>query len=95
MPLDPKYSRVHIATTVRFEYGPHVIDQLHGNPARYMLVERGRGGQHVVTDHDSPEDAARYSADQESAADWQPVELIDLDTNERYGPHVTITWSRQ
>lgn len=62
-------------------------DDRHGQrPRRYALVERNDGpaGGYWITTHDTPAHAAHYNAEQESAEDWWPLLLMDLDTGETW-----------
>jgi hypothetical protein len=60
---------------------------------RYLLVERDRQSEGTwFTSHESPADAGDYSANQEYAEAWEPLELVDLDTGERFRPEITVAW---
>ncbi len=63
---------------------------------RFALVEEGRSdGSHWLSLHDTPELAASYHHEQEDAADWMILELVDLDTGVALGvleEKIAVTW---
>ena len=66
------------------------IDEL---PQRFALVEerRDRSGDVYVTLHDSPEEAATYYVTQEEPESWDPVKLVDFETDEVWSPVVKLS----
>jgi hypothetical protein len=65
---------------------------------RWLLIERNVGGStppHWVTSHESQNAAGHYHTHQEYARDWEIVELIDLDTGDRFEEDdVVVTFAR-
>lgn len=62
---------------------------------RYLLHEGGTYKQEHHSLHDTPEDAADYSDNQEYADDWWAITLIDLDTGKTFYPKRHTTWEER
>lgn len=59
---------------------------------RYVLFERGRDNTWLSW-HESPDDAGRYTLNQEYAEDWSPELLLDTQTGAILVPG-GIVWAR-
>lgn len=90
-----KREAVYDALLERFQPPDHLTPDIDNDTiGRYALVERNARdrGEHAITTHDSMEDASREHGSQEYPEDWPAIELIDLDTGERFFPVPSLSF---